>query len=201
MKIGRRSAGQVALRGDIRRVQSLLSRPMTGHTLRKLPFSRNLPLHRSAHAGIPFARSDIILHTRRNVKNFFGVFYKSFSENLYTITEPVPPQYIGTELLSLQDVGTSIACPPRHSSGCGKKSGIYSVAIASNRSAKRSCQMPGARCQGRYLSNCHLKDETECLQTGTIIMISFHFTYRRYVKYRPWPLATGNWLLNRYEIG
>ena len=75
---------------------------------------------------------------------------------------------------------------------------IYSVAIASNRSAKRSCQMPGARCQGRYLSNCHLKDETECLQTGTIIIISFHFTYRRYVKYRPWSLATGNWLLNSY---
>jgi hypothetical protein len=84
MKIGRRSAGQVALRGDIRRVQSLLSRPMTGHTLRKLPFSRNLPLHRSAHAGIPFARSDIILHTRRNVKNFFGDFYKIFSEILYS---------------------------------------------------------------------------------------------------------------------
>ena len=75
---------------------------------------------------------------------------------------------------------------------------IYSVAIASNRSAKRSCQMPGARCQGRYLSNCHLKDETECLQTGTIITISFHFTYRRYVKYRPRPLATGNGLLNSY---
>jgi hypothetical protein len=76
-------AGRFALRGDIRRGKFLLSRPMTGHTLRKLPclhaISRFIAVRTQAS---PAARSHIILHTRQNVKNFFGVFDKILKKNL-----------------------------------------------------------------------------------------------------------------------
>ena len=86
MKIGRRSAGQVALRGDIRRAQSLLSRPMTGHTLRKLPrlAAQSPASSQCLRAVVPFASLHTILHTRLNVKNFFGVFDKFFQKFLYS---------------------------------------------------------------------------------------------------------------------
>ena len=42
------TAGILSWRSDLRNVQILLSRPIIGHTPRKLPLSSNLPVHRSA---------------------------------------------------------------------------------------------------------------------------------------------------------
>ena len=60
-----------------RRLQKQFSRPMTGHTPRKLPFfRRNLPHHRSARAECPYTRSIMIPSIQLFVKNFFRKIYK-----------------------------------------------------------------------------------------------------------------------------
>ena len=58
------------------------SRPMTGHTPRKLPFvRRNLPHHRSARAVFPYTRPIMIPSPRQFVKYKFRRNHKVFPKN------------------------------------------------------------------------------------------------------------------------
>ena len=62
------------------RKQKQFSRPMTGHTPRKLPLiQRNLPHHRSARAEFPYTRPIIISPKGRFVNNFFRKNHKIFN--------------------------------------------------------------------------------------------------------------------------
>ena len=86
-KYRRKKAGIAPWHSDLRYEKSILSRPIIGHTPRKLPrFASNLPHHRSAARvpghGTSNASLIIIQDTMRFVKCFFGIFSEISQKSL-----------------------------------------------------------------------------------------------------------------------
>ena len=80
MKNGRRKADPFLCRSDIRSAnQKQFSRPMTGHTPRKLPFfRRNLPHHRSARIVSP-THARLSYHLPHDLSSIIYKYFCVFS--------------------------------------------------------------------------------------------------------------------------